>query len=458
MRVGLTLLVAIIPWLIGKGQAERLNMLKMACLVNQERTQRGLQPLRIDASLMDVATGHSRYQSRVGVMTHDDDAGGVGDRVHQNGFDWSTVAENVAEGYPDEDRAMIGWMNSPGHRANILDPNYTHFGAARKEDYWTQVFARPHSQYKAANTGSVSRLQPADAPVCPTAADIEPELLARIQDENSGNLSSDDMPTSTPLHVQPVAEPSTEPAPPTTTPLHVQPVAEPNPEPVPPTTGLSVIQSESEAPLMLSSAPAPEVPGRVSQEGDRTNIPLPRPPPTYHVTSFHHNRPQQSQENKAQRGTSQTPAAVEADDERGAETTDSMPMTAPVRFSPTVAPAMDHVASAEDPLIPSTATEDAQLVAETEVKSSTISPMHYHPPPLESAGMLSQETMEVSLGFAPQDHGGKPFLKWLHSGLFDGSHFLLRRSTLPQPHRQTPSYIAHTTRPVGIRGRNGPTL
>ena len=68
-------------------------------------------------------------------------------RIDRVGFPWRSVAENVAYGYASAAAVMTGWMNSSGHRRNILSSN-THIGVglAYGSDglpYWTQVFATP---------------------------------------------------------------------------------------------------------------------------------------------------------------------------------------------------------------------------------------------------------------------------------------------------------------------------
>ena len=76
------------------------------------------------------------------------DGSNPGDRIARAGYRFSAWAENVAMGYPDAASVMDGWMNSPGHRANILSGNVTEIGvglayAADGAPYWTMVLARP---------------------------------------------------------------------------------------------------------------------------------------------------------------------------------------------------------------------------------------------------------------------------------------------------------------------------
>jgi uncharacterized protein YkwD len=75
------------------------------------------------------------------------------DRVTRVGYRWRTVAENIAAGARDADSVVRGWLNSPGHCANIMGAQYREMGVAyvydKKSDagiYWSQVFASPKDQ------------------------------------------------------------------------------------------------------------------------------------------------------------------------------------------------------------------------------------------------------------------------------------------------------------------------
>jgi hypothetical protein len=118
---------------------------KMLCLVNQQRSRSGLSPLGMSTQLENAAKEHSDDQAGMRSMTHDgSDGSSPGDRVERSGYDWRSVAENVAYGYGDEEECMQEWMNSPGHRENILGQDYTHFGSAvgyaGSTPYYTQDF------------------------------------------------------------------------------------------------------------------------------------------------------------------------------------------------------------------------------------------------------------------------------------------------------------------------------
>ncbi|MBD2773011.1 hypothetical protein ICL16_13245 [Iningainema sp. BLCCT55] len=63
--------------------------------------------------------------------------------MKQHGYNFRQAGENVASGYSSAQDVMRGWMNSTGHRANILNPNYREIGigyARGNQPYWTQTF------------------------------------------------------------------------------------------------------------------------------------------------------------------------------------------------------------------------------------------------------------------------------------------------------------------------------
>lgn len=79
-------------------------------------------------------------------MTHEGN-GGLGARITAQGYRWCSAAENVAEGYPTAKAVFVGWVNSPGHLANILSDN-TEMGLAVSTGsdgnlYWAQDFGKP---------------------------------------------------------------------------------------------------------------------------------------------------------------------------------------------------------------------------------------------------------------------------------------------------------------------------
>jgi uncharacterized membrane protein YgcG len=127
--------------------AHAMSSAKMVCLVNRERARRGLSALGLDSRLDKASRWHSEDQADMRSMTHNgSDGSDPGARVEEAGFEWTAVAENVAYGYDTEEDVLDEWMNSSGHRANILGKSYTHMGfasayASDGTAYITQDFA-----------------------------------------------------------------------------------------------------------------------------------------------------------------------------------------------------------------------------------------------------------------------------------------------------------------------------
>ena len=114
----------------------------MLAAVNAERQRNGLAPLVINAQLMSVAQKHSDFQQQTQKMSHTGQGGSqVWDRVKAEGFNYRMVGENVAAGQADIASVMSSWMNSEGHRKNILTGEFTALGWGKSGAYWTQVLA-----------------------------------------------------------------------------------------------------------------------------------------------------------------------------------------------------------------------------------------------------------------------------------------------------------------------------
>ncbi len=117
--------------------------------VNRRRVQHGLPALRWNTRLADVARAHSADMAARDYFDHADPEGRhPSDRVVMAGLPFSYVAENIARNHNMPDpvaTAVNGWMESPGHRANILGPPYVESGlgvveAADGTYYFTQLF------------------------------------------------------------------------------------------------------------------------------------------------------------------------------------------------------------------------------------------------------------------------------------------------------------------------------
>jgi len=116
--------------------------------INEERTSRGLGELTLREDLTDVARAHSADMASRDFFSHDNpDGEGPFDRMASQGVAYTIAGENIAwNNFPDPvDIAVVGWMDSSGHRENILRERFTHTGMGIASDgdggyYFTQVF------------------------------------------------------------------------------------------------------------------------------------------------------------------------------------------------------------------------------------------------------------------------------------------------------------------------------
>ncbi|WDZ87420.1 CAP domain-containing protein [Micromonospora cathayae] len=120
---------------------------QVVALVNAERAKAGCGALSVDAKLTTAAQRHSEDQAAHKKMSHTgSDGSDAGDRLDRVGYDWRGYGENVAWNQQTPAAVMAAWMNSAGHRANILNCAFTEIGvgvARSNGPYWTQVFGTP---------------------------------------------------------------------------------------------------------------------------------------------------------------------------------------------------------------------------------------------------------------------------------------------------------------------------
>jgi uncharacterized protein YkwD len=103
-----------------------------------------LRPLIHSPALQAVAQAQADDLARLGRLGHiGADGSTLADRLQRAGYVACASAENVANGMPDIRSTIASWMDSPDHRANILDPEVTQFGFAGTGETWVLVLARP---------------------------------------------------------------------------------------------------------------------------------------------------------------------------------------------------------------------------------------------------------------------------------------------------------------------------
>ena len=116
-------------------------------LVNVQRASAGLSPVTLNSGLCTVAKSHSEDMGSNGFMSHTGSNGSSPfDRIKAGGISYRAAGENVAAGQSSPEEVMNGWMQSEGHRSNILNPDFKEIGVGYyKTDsgyrhYWTQCF------------------------------------------------------------------------------------------------------------------------------------------------------------------------------------------------------------------------------------------------------------------------------------------------------------------------------
>jgi uncharacterized protein YkwD len=109
------------------------------------------RPVTLSPALYDAALAHSRDMARRNYFDHrSPDGSQPGERVTLANYRWRVVGENLAAGIATPEDAVQGWITSPHHCTNLMDPRFTQMGVAFAVDessdmaiYWTQVFALP---------------------------------------------------------------------------------------------------------------------------------------------------------------------------------------------------------------------------------------------------------------------------------------------------------------------------
>ncbi|MFC5733096.1 CAP domain-containing protein [Cytobacillus gottheilii] len=112
-------------------------------LTNAERAKYGVPALKLDTELSKVAREKSNDMKAKGYFDHNSPTyGSPFDMMKQFGISYKTAGENIAMGQRSPQEVVTAWMNSEGHRKNILNANFTHLGVGHVADgnYWTQMF------------------------------------------------------------------------------------------------------------------------------------------------------------------------------------------------------------------------------------------------------------------------------------------------------------------------------
>jgi hypothetical protein len=118
--------------------------------VNAERAAAGIPPLGYNAELTAAARLHARDMADSNYFSHDSlDGTRFFERILEAGYDYAACGENIAAGYANPHEVVDAWMDSDGHRENILDPDFCEIGVgyayvaeSTYKHYWTQDFGR----------------------------------------------------------------------------------------------------------------------------------------------------------------------------------------------------------------------------------------------------------------------------------------------------------------------------
>jgi len=141
------LLPALAVGVLGVAQSDvapPASALQVVELMNQERANRGLPPMKVSAELTQAAQVHAKNLSTDRFFDHNDLNGkSAGDRAREAGYRWTLIAENIAAGQNSPAEVMHTWMNSPKHRDNILNARVMEVGVGyvldldrRYDHYW----------------------------------------------------------------------------------------------------------------------------------------------------------------------------------------------------------------------------------------------------------------------------------------------------------------------------------
>ena len=111
-------------------------------LVNRVRVKKGLEPVRLDRSLTAVADLYARKMNDQGFFAHvSPDGSTMPSRLRAGAITFRYAGENIAQGQPTPVEVVRDWLESPGHRANILNRKYGRLGVGRSGNTWVQIFA-----------------------------------------------------------------------------------------------------------------------------------------------------------------------------------------------------------------------------------------------------------------------------------------------------------------------------
>jgi cysteine-rich repeat protein len=247
-------------------------------LTNNERVNMGLQPLYANARLIAASRKHSEDMLVQNYFSHTNLAGlSPFQRFQNEGYQYTTAAENIAYGQRTPTEVVTAWMNSPGHRANILNGALTELGVglSSAQFKWTQGFATPR---KACGNGFVESGETCDTggvlmSGCSTTCAIQAGATCQPRTPlEAGQICT------TGAAPPPSPAPTNAPTPPPTPRPTPRPTPEPTPSPTPSPTPAPTPRPSPQPTPAPSPAPTP-APTPVTAPG-ATGAPTPPPTPS----------------------------------------------------------------------------------------------------------------------------------------------------------------------------------
>lgn len=150
-------LILLLTFNFGFSQTKKIeivNQVLLLKLINDARSEprkcgntnyEATKPMIWNLKLECAAQNHSLDMNKKSYFDHTSKNGKKPwDRAEKCGYSYQTIAENIAYSSNGvENDIIIMWLESPGHCANIMDPNHTEFGVGKSGIYWTQVLASP---------------------------------------------------------------------------------------------------------------------------------------------------------------------------------------------------------------------------------------------------------------------------------------------------------------------------
>jgi uncharacterized protein YkwD len=148
------------------------NARALVQLVNEHRASLGLAPLTWSAEAAAVAQAHSDDMQRRDFFSHiNPDHASPFDRIRAARLRYVHAGENIAYGYDSPRELFQAWLDSPGHRKNLENPNYTQHGLGSAGTLWTHVFLAPARGGPSHSAAKASTRRPARPVATPPGGD-----------------------------------------------------------------------------------------------------------------------------------------------------------------------------------------------------------------------------------------------------------------------------------------------